>query len=103
MYDGDMALLLRAQFGRLGLGHRSPARHDMPPWRRYYSARNLVAITRRYGTTSATLRVALEAGAGGSVKDLRRTRSMRASCYPLRGAIDGLCGRSGMIVPPGRK
>lgn len=90
----------RTDRGRLGLGRRVPGRH-LIPWRRYYSARNIVVITRRNGGWTGMVVAFVLVGLGGSLRALA-LRQPRAAASTIRGALDGLFGRLGMTVDPTR-
>jgi rhamnopyranosyl-N-acetylglucosaminyl-diphospho-decaprenol beta-1,3/1,4-galactofuranosyltransferase len=96
---GAMALSRREQRGRVGLGPRVPSKGGMA-WRRYYSARNLLLITRRYAGRRAGARALARSALAGPVRSLvllRRPDLARAS---LRGSLDALRGRTGRTIEP---
>ncbi len=95
---GEIVLELRQRAGRLGLGRRSPGT-ARPPWRRYYSNRNLVVIARRHGSMQARFTVLLGCAIVSPLKCLA-TRDFSGARMALRGAIDGLRGRLGRTVEP---
>jgi glycosyltransferase involved in cell wall biosynthesis len=96
---GRIARARRELHGRTGLGARVPSTGGVA-WRRYYSTRNLIVITRRYSTRRAATRALFRSGLGGAVRSLvvlRRPDLARAS---LRGASDALRSRTGRTVEP---
>lgn len=116
--DAEYGLRLRkhgyALYAHGGLWHEQRAAHErlnLAPsalrtsdqtsaWRRYYNVRNLTSIAKRYGSPLA---IAMAAGAGGlrgSVSLGRARRPLSEVILPLRGALDGLVGRSGRRVSP---
>lgn len=70
---------------------RSRPRAQVAPWRRYYSARNLILIGRTVGRRTTLVAIA------ASLARAVRSRSWMA----LRGTVDGVLGRTGRRVDPG--
>lgn len=70
--DGDAALLRRERNERLELPSRSRSKVDstMPPWRVYYTTRNLVWMLRLTGNPAGALRVSVRRGLGRGVSHL---------------------------------
>ncbi|HEU5083556.1 MAG TPA: hypothetical protein VFU14_09470, partial [Acidimicrobiales bacterium] len=98
---GDLWAQLRRDLGRSNMTARRAAavRRDVP-WRRYYSTRNLIHITRLYGSIGAAAIATARYGLMRALVDSARARSLRAVLPPLRGAIDAWCGRMGRTVAP---
>jgi len=97
--DGAIMLDLRQRAGRLGLGYRVPG-EVLPPWRRYYSSRNIVALAREYGTRGAQFRAFAYAGPGAALRAATWLRSPSSAFAAIRGGLDGLRGRTGRIMVP---
>jgi glycosyltransferase involved in cell wall biosynthesis len=96
--DGDIMTEQRALAGRLGRGPRIPG-SGLPPWRRYYSARNIVALAKRYGDRTAPAWAVAHGGPGAAVQAITR-RDVRSAGAAMRGVIDGLRGRDGLVMTP---
>ncbi|WP_083914069.1 glycosyltransferase [Ilumatobacter nonamiensis] len=99
LVDGDAMLALRRAHGRTGIGARAQAT-PRPPWRRYYSSRNIVEISRRYGLRGAVVLSVLHAGPMAAVRGLLRFRDTRLAAAALRGTADGVRGRLGRVDVP---
>jgi glycosyltransferase involved in cell wall biosynthesis len=97
--DGDVMTNMRAQAGRLGRGPRIPG-SGLAPWRRYYSARNIVALARRYGTRTAPLWAVAHGGPAAAAREITRQRSFRSAGAAMRGVFDGVRGRDGLVMVP---
>lgn len=97
--DGDVMTNMRARAGRLGKGPRIPG-SGLAPWRRYYSARNIVALARRYGTRTAPLWAVAHGGPAAAVREITRQRSFRSAGAAMRGVFDGVRGRDGLVMLP---
>lgn len=100
--DGDKWRRRREDSGRSGLtraAFRTPA--DVAPWRRYYTARNLTVLARRYGTLASLINAGLRYGLGGSLRLAAAGRSGAEILLPLRGVYHGLFGRLGLTIDPG--
>ncbi len=100
--DGEIWLAQRALNRRLNMD----AATLMTPlhttaWRRYYGARNLTVIAGLYASPFTRFYVAFVRGTRSSVALARAGRPLREVVLPIRGAIDGLLGRTGKIVDPG--
>ncbi len=97
--DGAQMYRLREAKGRLGLGPRTKG-DGLPPWRRYYSSRNIVEIARRHGTGGAIWWAIAHGGVAAAGRSLIVQRNAHASWAALRGAFDGLRRRSGRVMVP---
>lgn len=97
--DGRLLRESRIAVSRYGLGRRIPST-PLPPWRRYYSSRNIVLISRRFGACSAVPSAAIRSGLGAAIRALAY-RNPRSAYMALLGAFHGLIGRSGRVVEPG--
>jgi glycosyltransferase involved in cell wall biosynthesis len=98
---GGLTREVRALHGRTGLGIDARSAHEpSPPWRRYYSTRNLVLISRLHGTRVAPVVMSARAIAGGSLAVLR-ARRLSAGTASWKGLLDGWIGRFGRTVEPG--
>jgi glycosyltransferase involved in cell wall biosynthesis len=102
LVPGSITRGLRQRNHRLGLGKRVAGR-GLPPWRRYYSARNIVLISRRYGGPGASLIAAFHSGCLAAVRALTVRRAVAEAGMAMRGALDGICGRTGRRVDPSPK
>ena len=98
---GEMAMELRVEHGRVGLGVRATG-GPLPAWRRYYSSRNVVLVTRRAGGRRAAARAAVTAGPAAAARALVVHRRPTTALMALRGAAAGLLGRHGRQVRPPR-
>lgn len=99
---GDLWLEERVRNRRLQLNIRPSTGLDEPSWRRYYGLRNLIAILRAAGETSAAVRVTLVTGLAKPVANLPRRPGLAARCLALnaRACLDGWTGRMGRTVEP---
>lgn len=75
--------------------------HDKPPWISYYTVRNLILVVRMAGFgvkgwLAVLLRYTQEMGIALVFKD----RKLRRARMLTKGLIDGLRGRTGMVVDP---
>jgi glycosyltransferase involved in cell wall biosynthesis len=101
--DGAAWRERRQEAGRLGL-HPSALRtsSDTAAWRRFYSARNIVLIARRYGTRRLTApRVATLGALRGMLALAAARRPPSEVLLPAKGAVAGLLQHSGRTVDPG--
>lgn len=101
--DGAMFLRYRHSLGTTGIAAgrmRTPREKD--GWRRYYSVRNSTTLARRFGGPIAPLVAGVGGGLKGALTMARAGRSPSEALLPLRGTIDGLFGRLGKRVDPGR-
>lgn len=92
---------MRQRLGRMNLRPRAAAavrRHS--DWRRYYATRNLIGVTRQYGTPTAALLATLRYGAMRALLDAVRARSLTAATPAARGAVDAWRGRFGRTLEP---
>ena len=71
-------------------------------WRRYYAARNLIVVMRRFGRPGSALVVTAVQVLSRPLADLVRRRSpmLRYSGAGVRGAVDAWRGRLGRVVEP---
>lgn len=69
------------------------------PWRRYYSARNLIRVVREYRGGAPALLTTASSVAGG-LRSAIRTRKPGPVVATVRGAIDGWRGVGGLTVAP---
>lgn len=99
--DPHVTLDVRALHNRLNLGDRVPRRAPQPAWRRYYSARNLLEVTRRYGSPTASAQAALGLGFGAGARAAVLSHDAREAWPAWKGTVDGLRRRSGRTVDPG--
>lgn len=97
--DGDIMTGLRALHGRLGKGPRI-AGGGLPPWRRYYSARNIVALARRYGTRTAPVWAVVHGGPAAAARAIVVQRNLGSAGAAMRGVFDGVRGRDGLVMLP---
>ena len=101
--DGDSWLNERRRWGRLGLHDRaSIVEHEAPPWRRYYSARNLVLIVREHRALTAAVVSTASVIAGGALATWR-TRRAAPLLSTLHGVAHAWLGIRGRTVEPGSK
>lgn len=102
LVDGDRLLELRKHFGTTGKDrNRGGAPRPEVPWRRYYSARNLVRISRTYGSWRGTTRATVGPIGRSAVDVLRRRPGAPALLTAAgRGVLDAWRGRVGRIVEP---
>ncbi len=102
--DGDAVLARRARRGGLGRPSRSRSRvgTSMPPWRVYYTTRNLVWMLRATGHRGGALRVSVRRGLGRGLSQLlvAPTRAPRYLRAGLRGARHGWNGVLGPVIDP---
>lgn len=99
--DGELWLQERAANSRVGLTARPRTSEATAGWRRYYSIRNSAIVAKRHASVPGALVTAF-GGAARATGDLVRRRQPPRECLlPLRGAIDGLLGRTGRVVEPG--
>jgi glycosyltransferase involved in cell wall biosynthesis len=103
LVPGEAWLAERKRLGVFGLSARDARRAwTAPPWRRYYSARNLVDICRRrMGGGAAVVTTVAEVAAGARVAT--RTRDLSHFRAAVQGVADAWTGHLGMTVPPTRK
>lgn len=101
--DGDELLRLRRRYGTTGGGVSTSggARRPEVPWRRYYSSRNLVQISRSYCTPVGRMRASLAPLVRGLIDIVQRRPSCsRLLLASIRGVFDGWRGRTGRSVDP---
>lgn len=100
---GQMWLEQRRQAGRLDLD-RSALRNaiDLSAWRRYYGVRNITRLARTYATPFAAAYVSLGGALRGAASLAASKRPLGEVILPLRGALDGVRGRGGRTIDPGR-
>jgi hypothetical protein len=97
---GELWAARRAELGRTGTSSRRAASGRVQtPWRRYYSVRNLVWITRTHAGVVSALVCTIRSGLGGAVRDGLAKRSLLAMGPALRGAYHGWIGRLGITTP----
>jgi glycosyltransferase involved in cell wall biosynthesis len=102
--SGELTHWAREFHGRLGVGAtNASASMSQPPWRRYYTLRNLIDILRRHDRSLLAARVAATRGFGKAT--LHMVRHPRSG-WPLfrltaRAVRDGWQGRLGRRVEPG--
>ena len=100
--DGEMWFEDRVKAGRLNLKKGSSI-PNTAAWRRFYSARNITALAREYGSRpTAALRVAVRTAVSGAIALLRTGRPMRDVMAPLRGSLDGYRGKLGRTINPAK-
>ncbi len=98
--SGEIWSELRAEHGRRRLNARQAAAgRSRSPWRRYYSVRNLVWISRAYGGVGPAVICTARSGLGGALRDATSQRSIRAMAPALRGVCHGWIGRLGITMP----
>ena len=97
--DGDVMTSMRALAGRLGKGARIPG-PGLAPWRRYYSARNIVALARRYGTRTAPIWAVAHGGPAAAARSIAVQRNVGSAGAAMRGVFDGVRGRDGLVMKP---
>ncbi|WP_186828070.1 glycosyltransferase [Knoellia locipacati] len=97
--DGGPWLERRRRHGRTG-ATRSGLRSASPPWRTYYSARNLALIAREHASGAASWRVAVHGALAGAAAATRPGGGVAGATAALRGAGDALLGRRGRRVEP---
>lgn len=99
--DGDRLAQLRARHQAL-LAANPPAvaAGRAVAWRRYYSARNLVAVARSAGGATATVAAALR-GLAAAASRLVRSGTLVEARAEVVGVGHGLAGRHGRTVAPG--
>lgn len=102
--DGDPVRERRTKGGRLGLSTRSKSRiqSDMPPWRVYYTTRNMVWMLRVTGHPVGALRVSVRRGLGRGLSQIvvapgSAARYLKAGCY---GILHGWTDRMGPVIDP---
>lgn len=102
--SGELTHWAREFHGRLGVGATSASvSMSQPPWRRYYTLRNLIDILRRHDRSLLAARVAVTRGVGKATIHLaRHPRSgwplLRLTMLAVR---DGWSGRLGRRIEPG--
>lgn len=93
----------RARTDRLNLDPAALRTINQPgSWRRYYAVRSTTMIARRYGTPLATAVAAIGGGLRGALLLMKARRPIREILLPVRGACDGLRGRGGRTIDPGK-
>jgi len=97
--SADLTMYVRACHGRTGLGRYARSGTAHPSWRRYYSARNLIKISRQYGRCTAPV-IATLRGAFGAIRIALLARSVDAAAPAVRGLVDGWRGIGGKTVEP---
>lgn len=97
--DGEVMTGQRARARRLGKGARIPG-PGLAPWRRYYSARNIVVLARRYGARTAPLWAVAHGGPAAAARALVVQRNLGSAGAAMRGVFDGLRGRDGLVMMP---
>ena len=97
--SAPITLRVRQLHDRTGLGTRARG-PGLPPWRRYYSTRNLIAISRAHASPIAPWSSLLHSGLISSIRTLFIRRRPHEALMTLRGALDGALGRTGRIVTP---
>ena len=101
--DGSIAHWARARAGRLDAdGGGSRNARTAPPWRRYYSLRNLVYLLRVRGHRRAALRVSVADGLGKAIViAVRQPRDAWPHLrFTVKAIADGWTGRLGRRVAP---
>ena len=103
--DGRSMEAERRHAGNLGKpSMRRTSVGDHSPWRRYYTVRNMISISRDLGHTSAAMRITLRSGVAGPLFLVLRRAPMATAVLrmSLKGSWDGWRGRSGRTVEPAR-
>lgn len=97
--DGDAILEKRTGAGNLGRPSRakSSVTTSMPPWRVYYTTRNMVWMLRTTGYTAGAVRVSVRRGLGRGLSQLlvsprQAPRYLRAGWYGVRHGWAGVLG-----------
>jgi rhamnopyranosyl-N-acetylglucosaminyl-diphospho-decaprenol beta-1,3/1,4-galactofuranosyltransferase len=99
--SGELTREVRKLHGRSGLGrHARSGTEPYQSWRRYYSMRNLLTITRRHGSPLTPLTLTARGIASGLLSVLR-SRRLSAGTPSWKGLVDGWSGRLGRTVEPG--
>lgn len=99
---GDLWHDQRASNKRLRLSESAlRTANEASGWRRYYAVRNTTLMARRYATPVAVAYVACGGGLRAAVSLAKAKRPVGQVSLPLRGAWDGLIGRSGRTIDPG--
>ncbi len=102
LIDGGFTLMARARVNRLGDGFGRPRlTKSAPPWRRYYSVRNLIVILRAHRDWLAAIVVTITAL--GKTPLLAGRDPRRAGAHALnavRAVADGWTGRVGCRIEP---
>ncbi|HQV57024.1 MAG TPA: hypothetical protein PKV27_03355, partial [Ilumatobacteraceae bacterium] len=97
----DVWLQSRHVLGRTGMNARQAAGvRTTSAWRRYYSVRNLIWISRTHGGPIAPLVATIRSGLFSAAADVWRGRSVRAAYPAVRGMMDAWRGRLGAVVVP---
>lgn len=97
----DIWLANRRRLGRMGINARQAVANRVDSsWRRYYSTRNLIWISRRYGGPFAALITTARSGVLAAMAAGWRGRSVRAAMPGLRGVVDAWRGHLGRVVDP---
>ena len=103
LVDGDELLRLRRRYGTTGGGvsRSGGTRRPEVPWRRYYSSRNLIRISRSHCSWVGVVRVTVAPLARGLIDLIRFRPGSRALLWAsIRGVVDGWRGRTGRTVEP---
>ncbi len=102
--DGEEVIKRRESKNRTGLPSRSRSRvrTSMPPWRVYYTTRNMVWMLRANGHTFGALRVSFRRGLGRGVSQVvvspkASPRYFRAGLY---GIVHGWTDVMGAVIDP---
>lgn len=99
--DGERWARLRRDLGRTGLSDRQAnAVRSQNAWRRYYSVRNLIWITRRYGGVLPAALATLRSGIAPAVRLALVARSLAEARAAIGGIRDAWLGRLGRTVSP---
>lgn len=97
--SAPITMRVRQMHDRTGLGARASG-PGLPPWRRYYSTRNLIAVSREHAGPLAPWSALIHSGLISSIRTLVIRRRPHESLMALRGALDGALGRTGRRVTP---
>lgn len=104
--SGELLADARRHWGRTGRPlDASVVAPAQPPWRRYYTVRNLVAVLRKHGHDRAAAVAAARAGLVRPLLEIPRdpALALRQLAFGVRGAVDGWQGRLGRQVAPQAK
>jgi GT2 family glycosyltransferase len=99
--DPQLTLDGRRMWGRLNLEQRPRRETPQAAWRRYYSARNITELARRYGSSATTVRVATEMGLFAGLRAAVKLRDPREALPAWLGTYDAARRRLGRTVRPG--
>lgn len=90
----------RLRYNRMGTSRpRTPV--DTSAWRRYYSVRNATMLAREHAKwRRAAITTGLRGGLGGAAALFVAGRPFAEVLLPMRGAVDGLKGKSGRTIDP---